>query len=83
MSCVGLTTGFPSCGFKILLAASIKKRHSACASTPSGTMHRHLVTVKVGVIRSTNQRMNFKRFTFHQNRLESLNTKSVQCRGHG
>ena len=37
MSWVGHTTGLPSWGFKMLLAASMRKRASAWASTDRGT----------------------------------------------
>ena len=37
MSCVGETTGRPSCGLRMLLLASMRKRASDCASTDSGT----------------------------------------------
>ena len=41
-------------------------------------VHRHLVTVKVSVKRSANQRMQLDCLTFDQHRLECLNTKTVQ-----
>ncbi len=43
-------------------------------------MDRHLVAIEVGVIGCTNQRMELDRFSFHQNRLESLDTESMQSR---
>ncbi len=43
-------------------------------------MHSHLVTVKVGVISRTNQRVNFQSAALNQNRLKSLNTQAVQRR---
>ena len=44
-------------------------------------MNRHLVTVEVGVERGTNQRMQFDRFTLYQDRLERLDTQTMQSRG--
>src|SRR5574344_1509199 len=44
-------------------------------------MDSHLVTVKVGVERSTCKRVQLNSFSFNQFRLECLNTKSVQSRG--
>ena len=43
-------------------------------------MNRHLVTVEVGVKCRTYERMQLDRLTFYQDRFESLNTESVQCR---
>src|SRR5690606_4400312 len=40
----------------------------------------HLVTVEVGVVRSTHQRVQLDRLTFDQNRLECLDTQTVQSR---
>ena len=44
-------------------------------------MDSHLVTVEVGVECGTNQRVQLNRFTFYQNRLERLDTQTMQCRG--
>ena len=44
-------------------------------------MDSHLVTVEVGVECGTNQRMQLNRFTFYQDRLERLDTQTMQCRG--
>ncbi len=44
-------------------------------------MHRHLVSVKVGIVRGTYQRVKLDRLTLYQNRLERLDTKPVQRRG--
>ena len=43
-------------------------------------MHCHLVTVEVGVVRGTNQRMNTQCRSFNQYRIKRLNTQTVQCR---
>ena len=43
-------------------------------------MYSHLVSVEVGVECGTNQRMQFDRFTFYQDRLKCLNTQTMQCR---
>ena len=43
-------------------------------------MNRHLVAVKVGVERGTNQRMQLNRFAIDQFRLESLNAQAMQRR---
>src|SRR5690606_38661027 len=40
----------------------------------------HLVTVEVGVVRSTHQRVQLDRLTFDQYRLECLDTQTVQSR---
>ena len=41
-------------------------------------MHRHLVTVEVGVERGTYQRMQLNRLALDQHRLERLNPQTVQ-----
>src|SRR5579884_173901 len=43
-------------------------------------MHGHLVTVEVGVVRRTNERVKVNRFTFDQHRFEGLNAQAVQRR---
>ena len=43
-------------------------------------MYGHLVTIEVSVECGTNQRMQFDRFTFYQDRLKCLNTQTMQCR---
>ena len=43
-------------------------------------MNCHLIAVEVGVERRTNERVNLNRFSFDQNRLEGLNSESVQRR---
>ena len=41
-------------------------------------VNRHLVTVKVSIKRGTHKRMQLNGFTFNQDRLKRLNTKTVQ-----
>ena len=43
-------------------------------------MHRHLVSIKVRIVRCTNQRMKLDGSTFDQYWLERLDTQSMQCR---
>ena len=43
-------------------------------------MYGHLVTVEVGVVRCTNERMKLKCTTFYEYRFKSLNSESVECR---
>ena len=43
-------------------------------------VHGHLVAVKVGVERGTNQRMQLDSLAFNQYRLECLDTQTMQCR---
>ena len=43
-------------------------------------MHGHLVAVKVRVIGVTNERVNLDRLAVHEDRLERLDTESVQGR---
>ena len=44
-------------------------------------MDRHLVTVKVGVVSRTYQRMQLDRLTFYKDRLKCLNSQPVQRGG--
>ncbi len=42
-------------------------------------MNSHLVTIEVGVVCRTNQRVQLDRFTFDQYRFKRLDTQTVQC----
>ncbi len=42
-------------------------------------VHRHLVTVKVGVKRAANQRVQTYRIAFDEDRLKRLDPKPVKC----
>ena len=44
-------------------------------------MYRHLVTVEVGIVRCTNERMELDCLTFYKNRLKCLDTESVKRGG--
>ena len=52
--------------------------HNGCISKRK--VNRHLVTVEVGVERSTSERMQLDSLTLNHLRLECLNTESVKCR---
>ena len=80
MSCDGPTIGAPLAGEKMLLVVIISTWASACASTHSGKMHGHLVTVEVRVETLADQRMQHDGVAFDQHRLKRLNTHSVQRR---
>ena len=43
-------------------------------------MNSHLVTIEVGVERSTNQRVKLDSTAFNEDRLECLDTQTVKCR---
>ena len=43
-------------------------------------MYRHLVAIEIGVECGTNKRMQLDCLTFYQNRLECLDTQTMQCR---
>ena len=43
-------------------------------------MYSHLVTIEVSVERGTNKRMKLDRLTFYKDRLECLDTQTMQCR---
>ena len=45
-----------------------------------GKVNSHLVTIEVGVERSTDQRVKLDSTAFNEYRLECLDTKSVKCR---
>ena len=44
-------------------------------------MDRHLVSVEIGIVCGTYERMQLDRLTLYQDRLKCLNTKSMQCGG--
>ena len=44
-------------------------------------MDSHLVSIEVGIVSRTYQRMKLDRLTFYKDRLKCLDTKSVQCGG--
>ena len=80
MSCVGIDTGLPYAGSKMLFEESIRMRASACAPADSGKMDGHLVAVEVGVVRRADQRMQMDRLTLDQHRLEGLNAQTMERR---
>ena len=43
-------------------------------------MHSHLVTVKVGIVGGTNERVHTNRGSLNEDRLKRLNGETVQCR---
>ena len=43
-------------------------------------MNSHLVTIEIGVERGTHKRMKLDCLTLYEDRLECLNTETVQCR---
>ena len=43
-------------------------------------MHSHLVTIKVGIVGGTNERVHTNSGSLNENRLKCLNRETVQCR---
>ena len=80
MSWVGIETGLPYAGNRMLFEESIRMRASACAPAESGKMHGHLVAVEVGVVRRADQRMQMDRLALDEHRLERLNAQTMQRR---
>ena len=83
MSWEGSVIGVPFCGFRMLCDASISNCASRIAALLKWHVHRHLVTVKVGVERSTYQRVKLNRLSFDQFGLESLDTQAGAALEHG
>ena len=44
-------------------------------------MHRHLIAIEVGVVGRTDEWMQLNCFALYQDRLESLDAKTMQCWG--
>ena len=65
-------------------AENIVRRHHKHACFELGLqrqrhVHRHLIAVKVGVKRGTDQRMQLNGLAFDQHRFECLDTQAMQC----
>ena len=80
MSCVGVASGAPWAGERMLFAESIRIRASACASARERHVDRHLVAVEVGVERRADERVDLDRLALDQHRLEGLDAEAVQRR---
>jgi hypothetical protein len=66
--------GSPFAGDKMLLVDIINARASNCASKRQWNVYRHLVTIEVGVKRSTYEWVKTDCLTFDQNRFKCLKT---------
>ena len=80
MSCVGVASGRPCAGERMLFADSIRIRASACASALQRQVDGHLVAVEVGVERVTDERVHLDRLALDEDRLEGLDPEAVQRR---
>ena len=80
MSWVGMVTGRPSAGLRMLLLDSMRMRASACASARQRQVHGHLVAVEVGVERRADERVDLDGLALDQLRLEGLDAQAVQRR---
>src|SRR3954451_13451503 len=89
MSSVGMVTGRPSDGLRMLLVDSIRIRASAWASADSGrgtalwspaktALHGELLPVEVGVERRAEERVDLDRLALDQLGLEGLDAEPVQ-----
>ena len=78
MSWVGMVTGRPSAGLRMLLLESMRMRASACASAAQRHVHGHLVTVEVGVEGRADERVDLDGLALDELRLEGLDAEAVQ-----
>ena len=80
MSWVGVASGRPLAGERMLFAESMSTRASACASAERGRCDGHLVAVEVGVERVADERVHLDRLALDEHRLERLDAEPVQRR---
>ena len=80
MSCVGVASGAPCAGEKMLFAESIRMRASACASADSGRCTAIWSPSKSALNGVADERVDLDRLALDQQRLERLDAEAVQRR---
>ena len=80
MSRRGMASGRPDAGDRMLLRRQHQDAGLGLRLGAQRQVHRHLVTVEVGVERLTHQRVQLNCLALHQLRLEGLDTQPVQRR---
>ena len=80
MSWVGMVTGLPSAGLRMLLLRQHQDPGLGLRLGRQRHVHRHLVTVEVGVERGADERVDLDRLALDQLRLEGLDAQAVQGR---
>ena len=80
MSWLGMVTGRPSEGLRMLLLDSMRMRASACASAPA-QVDGHLVAVEVGVEGAAHERVQLDGLALDELGLEGLDAQAVQGGG--
>ncbi len=79
ISCDGMVTGLPSCGFEVVRGQHQQTGLSLCLSGQRN-VHCHLVAVEVGVEGGTYQRMQTDGAALDEDGLERLDAQTVQGR---
>ena len=80
MSWVGMVTGLPSAGLRMLLLRQHQDPRLGLRLGGQRHVHRHLVTVEVRVERGADERVDLDRLALDQLRLERLDAQAVQGR---
>ena len=78
MSWVGVTSGRPWAGDRMLLALSISTRRLGLRLGGQGQVHGHLVAVEVGVEGGADERVDLDGLALDEHRLEGLDAEAVQ-----
>ena len=80
MSCVGVASGLPCAGERMLLAESMRILRLGLRLRRQRQMHRHLVAVEVGVEGVADERVDLDRLALDEHGLERLDAEPVQRR---
>ena len=75
MSCVGIDTGLPKLGCRMLFEDEHQDARFGLRAGAQRKMHGHLVAVEVRVVRRADERMQMDRLALDQHRLEGLNAR--------
>ena len=78
MSWVGIVTGLPSDGLRMLLVAKHEQPRLGLGLGGQRQVHSHLVTVEVRVERGAHERVDLDGLALDQLRLEGLDAQTVQ-----
>ena len=80
MSCVGVASGGPCAGERMLFEDSIRMPRLGLRLGGQRHVDGHLVAVEVGVERVADERVDLDRLALDQQRLERLDAEAVQRR---
>jgi len=77
MSWVGVASGAPCAGERMLFEDSIRNPRFRLGPPPTAVVHRHLIAVEVGVEGVADERVNLDRLALDEQRLERLDSEAV------